>query len=314
MANYRAGDVIRLMRVSSGLSQEELSEGICSVETLSRIENRKHAVKVKTYRELMIKMEHNPMKNYAICDTKDMEIFETRSLLNNAAAKHDIEQMAYYLEILELRLEKTPRNCQYLERIQAIIAYEKKEIDGKEEIQRLERALAYTVPNYREHIANAKRDMIYPFAEAEIGILMNLANAYMSVGEFEESLCICDCAVKCLNKGYIEERTAMELEMLFKTNRLKVFEEQNLFEKALDDTEQMLERAIARGYAHVIPHLLINKVWIIREMNHGRETSQSVKNNKETLKMAYYFAMARNQRAAQDEIGNYYYDCFGEKP
>ena len=39
MANYKAGDVIRLTRNAVGMTQEELSDGICSVETLSRIEN-----------------------------------------------------------------------------------------------------------------------------------------------------------------------------------------------------------------------------------------------------------------------------------
>lgn len=39
MANYRAGDVIRMTRNAVGITQEDLSDGICSVETLSRIEN-----------------------------------------------------------------------------------------------------------------------------------------------------------------------------------------------------------------------------------------------------------------------------------
>ena len=39
MANYRVGDIIRLTRIASGLTQEQLSENICSVETMSRIEN-----------------------------------------------------------------------------------------------------------------------------------------------------------------------------------------------------------------------------------------------------------------------------------
>ena len=45
MANYKAGDVIRLTRNAVGMTQEELSDGICSVETLSRIENNRHKIK-----------------------------------------------------------------------------------------------------------------------------------------------------------------------------------------------------------------------------------------------------------------------------
>ena len=50
MGNYNVGDMIRLSRIAKKMTQEELSEGVCSVETLSRIENGKHKVKSDTYR------------------------------------------------------------------------------------------------------------------------------------------------------------------------------------------------------------------------------------------------------------------------
>ena len=51
MGNYNVGDMIRLSRIAKKMTQEELSEGVCSVETLSRIENGKHKVKSDTYGE-----------------------------------------------------------------------------------------------------------------------------------------------------------------------------------------------------------------------------------------------------------------------
>ena len=39
MAYYRAGEVIKLNRIALNMTQEQLCEGICSVKTLSRIEN-----------------------------------------------------------------------------------------------------------------------------------------------------------------------------------------------------------------------------------------------------------------------------------
>lgn len=37
MSNYRAGDIIRMTREFVGMSREELSDEICSVQTLYRI-------------------------------------------------------------------------------------------------------------------------------------------------------------------------------------------------------------------------------------------------------------------------------------
>ena len=51
LANYRANDVIRLTRKAVGLSQEAISEGICSVETFSRIERGKTKIKGDTYKK-----------------------------------------------------------------------------------------------------------------------------------------------------------------------------------------------------------------------------------------------------------------------
>ena len=53
MSNYNVGDIIRLTRLSIGMSQEELSDDICSVQTFSRIENGKVNVKKNTYQQLM---------------------------------------------------------------------------------------------------------------------------------------------------------------------------------------------------------------------------------------------------------------------
>ena len=76
MANYKAGDIIRMTRKSAGMSQEDLCFGICSVETLSRIENGKHNVKKETYEQLMKRMERTTKKFYAICTSDDMELLD----------------------------------------------------------------------------------------------------------------------------------------------------------------------------------------------------------------------------------------------
>ena len=87
MGNYNVGDMIRLSRIAKKMTQEELSEGVCSVETLSRIENGKHKVKSDTYRQLMEKMYQITEKNYAVCVSRDMELIEEREYFEDAMAK-----------------------------------------------------------------------------------------------------------------------------------------------------------------------------------------------------------------------------------
>ena len=44
MEVYNMGEVIQKRRKSLGITQEQLSEGICSVQTLSRVENGKNRI------------------------------------------------------------------------------------------------------------------------------------------------------------------------------------------------------------------------------------------------------------------------------
>ena len=62
MSNYNAGDMIKLTREAMGITQEELCDTICSVQTLSKIENGKVKVKKATYQQLMEKMGRNGAK------------------------------------------------------------------------------------------------------------------------------------------------------------------------------------------------------------------------------------------------------------
>lgn len=99
MANYRAGDVIRLTRQAVGMTQEMLCENICSVETLSRIENGKHKVKRDTYRRLMERMERIPEKNYAICTGKYMELLEEKLISRMRLASLTMRRRRYVYRV-----------------------------------------------------------------------------------------------------------------------------------------------------------------------------------------------------------------------
>ena len=56
MARYRLGDIVRMTRKSLSITQEQLSEDICSVETLSRIETGRQNPGKDVYELLMERM------------------------------------------------------------------------------------------------------------------------------------------------------------------------------------------------------------------------------------------------------------------
>ena len=123
MANYKAGDVIRMTRKSIGMSQETLCDGICSVETLSRIENGKHREKKETYEHLMARMERTTGKNYAICTSDDMELLEERTHLEDALTKYDYSEAERYLNLLKEKVSDNILNKQFIKNTEAVLWY-----------------------------------------------------------------------------------------------------------------------------------------------------------------------------------------------
>ena len=120
MANYRAGDVIRMTRNAVGITQEDLSDGICSVETLSRIENGKHKIKRETYRKLMEKMGRAVHDNCAVCMGKDMSLLEEYTLFEDAMAKREYNMAKRYLERIREKISDSPVDRQYLKRVETL--------------------------------------------------------------------------------------------------------------------------------------------------------------------------------------------------
>ena len=84
MSNYNVGDMIRLTRQAIGMSQEELSDNICSVQTLSRIENGKVKVKKRIYQQLMERMGRDGAKNYSVLSAENLEILDIMVEVDNA--------------------------------------------------------------------------------------------------------------------------------------------------------------------------------------------------------------------------------------
>lgn len=74
MGVYVIGQVIKRTREGLGMTQEQLCEGICSVETLSRIENGKRRPNRANFQALMERMGKSGEKYLPSVHSEDMEM------------------------------------------------------------------------------------------------------------------------------------------------------------------------------------------------------------------------------------------------
>ena len=313
MANYRVGDVIRLTRKAAGITQEQLSDGICSVETLSRIENGKHAVKRETYSQLMARMGRNTSRCYALCMSKDMELLEERIWLEDALAKFDYREADRYLSILKRKIADTPMNQQYIARIEGLLDYRNKRIDAEEWIKREENAIRLTVPEYEKYLFIEKKEDAFPFTELEILTLMSLANAYSVNEQPDIAIRIYDALLLGLEEEYMDFISVRKLRMVINFNYIRSLEQQDKYQQALDKGKKLLENAIKFDYGRMIPMALVAIVWDMNKIIEKDNNANEILEIKRKLRQAYYIAAARNDNYNVNIIKNYYRSCYGEE-
>ena len=315
MANYRAGDVIRLTRNAVGMTQEQLSDGICSVETLSRLENGKHVVKQSVYEQLMARMERDTRKSYAVCVSKDMELMEERIWLEDAVSKHEYERAELYLGIVKRKIEDSSISRQYLEWLEGIVGYRLGRIGAEELVQKLEKAIRITVPDYECHLYIENKERIYPFTELEIYTLMSLASAYRYIEQPYRSIQINEVLLLCLKAEYMDENSATKLQMVIEDNYVRALEQDGKYREALEKAREVLKLAVINNYGKMIPPALLAISWDMRKIckESGENLDDIEQDTKRMLRQAYYIAAARKDNVNLGIIKKYYSECFGEE-
>ena len=282
MGYYRAGDIIKKTREALGITQEELSDGICAVENLSRMENNHTKIKLETYRRLMQKMERMPEKVFAVGIGADMQILEEQYLLERYYAKHEYQTAMYYIEQLEVKIGKDVINQQYLRRMKALCSYRLKQMDAVTLVEELETALSLTLKDYENAL---KKQM--PLTDQEMQICMNIASMTYEKGEVKRGFLLLD-----LVKDYVDclliDRVRMQAAVYGIYGRKLGLEKE--YEKAREYLEQALNFALERNDGVLIITYLDNLLWLDRRCGCSEEEILQ-----QFLKL-YYLAAARQDK------------------
>ena len=257
MANYSVGDIIKHTRIAAGMTQEELCEGICSVQTLSRIENKKHKVKKETYRQLMARLERIPEKKYALCTGKDMELLEEYNYIKDMIVKFDYEKADEYLVRIEDKIGEGAVNKQYILRTRALLDFYNKRISADEALKMIDEAIRLTVPEYKKYL---DENIIYPYTEQEIVVLMNMATMLEHADRPEEALKIDEALLNNIAAGYMQEHERAVFTIALERNRIAILDQIKRYEEIEQSVYNCYEMAKKYDYIIEIPILLHSMV------------------------------------------------------
>jgi len=311
VAYYNANRVIKLTRKALGLTQEKLSEGVCEVETYSKIENGHRTLRRSTYQKLMEKMGRNTDRRYAVCVSKDGMLLDEKIEYERAFKRYDYDAAEEYLGILKEKVDNNILTKQYIGRAEAVVAYCRGKITSEEFINKLDEVIQITVPDYQFILES---NIEYPFMKEELLALMSLGTAYRLVGNFEMGEKIYRKVLECLECDYLGNPDKYTLQITVKRNLARLYAQNRRNDKAIREIDGALELAREKDCGYKMGALLVTKahecVELMRQEKYGREYFEHVS---KYLRQAYYLAAARGEMDMANKIKEYYNKYFPDK-
>ena len=184
MGVYTIGGIIRNTRIAMGMSQEQLAQGICMPNYLSRIECGKQVPQKKIFDKLMGRLESHINRITTSLQVDEFELLEKEWEIARAIGDFNYQKAQELLWELEVELDQTyPTNEQYMKFIQASIDYRKKRISIQEHRKILINSIQLTILDYNEMWKITRI-----LSRTEIVVLINIYATYGQEGEYEKAI------------------------------------------------------------------------------------------------------------------------------
>ncbi len=184
-------EVLSRNRRCRGYSQEELSEGVCTPESLSRIENARRAPNTSTFRALARKLSLRENYYYSNIETDDLSLLDREWKITNLILNRKWEEMQKVLEELTEKLDLScSRNRQYVEGERYLLNRAYGRIPAEQEFSAIREILAITLEGLpeSENVQAWPEDFWeHPFGQQEILVMMQMADALVHKGQIEQA-------------------------------------------------------------------------------------------------------------------------------
>ena len=306
MGRYRLGDIIRLTRKSLSITQEQLCDGICSVETLSRMETGKQSPNRDTYELLMERMGRISERAYSMLSISDFKVLEKMKQLEDYLHQYEYTRAQDILKEIKKSLGNTVLDRQFLIRAESLVKYRLNQISTDEFLKDLQEAILLTIPRYGTISLSS-----WPLTYNEALILLNISTAYAEKNDYEKAIEILEEAKSALKLSYMDEqqRVIMQLSNIYNLSK---------WQSVIGDYEKSTETAqegidICRKYklCSALPQLIYCVAWNNEQLiNRGVLPQENVRECIQDFKKGYFLASALQSPYIQGLIEEHLIDCF----
>ncbi len=262
MANYLIGDMIYENRVARGYSQEELSFGICSTSSLSRIENNIQVPGKKLFDAIMQRLGVSESIYSAFISKEEMELVRLKQKLVWKLENFDFVGMDTLVEDMEARIhEWNDLDKQYLLFVKANILKHNHE-DAAKVLKMLLDAIHITMPGFAK-VGNIKKRLL---TFDEITILNGIALSYDDLGDATRALKLLMELKEYLESHKIDEEEKSQKYPLIIYNITRRLGACGHHADVFELCEEGIDFCTAHSKLNLLPLLITNKACAAAEL------------------------------------------------
>lgn len=288
MAVFQIGTIIKNRREESGLSQEALADGICSVPTLSRIENGERMPTKNHFEMLMQRLGYSAMSVDFFTDKSGFYEHELKFRIRHAY----IEGNRNYANFCLKEFEKTVCNLKPSDK-QFIVLYktllDQDKYSAPERLKLYEMALRYTCPKYTRN--NIPKVLSYE----EIILLNNIAICLDYTEEREQALQILFSIMNYYEKHVVNTEESLRTQPMIIYNLSKMLRSQGSLDQCIEICDQGIQIARNTGRSIFLGKTLYTKAWALLQRNNPGD----IETARECAKQAFCFACAMEDQEDQ---------------
>lgn len=299
MAILQFGYVIQKRREKLGLSQEELSDGICSVTTLSRLENGTRMPTKNHFEMILQRLGYSDMFLDNYVSKKEFTLHELKFDIRQAYINNEFDKGKKLLtDFKNLLDDPSPIDEQFVILYDVLMNIEM--YTNQEMMNMFEKAIKYTYPKYDMHIK------FYVLSYEEILILNNIAVCYAIDGKVKKAIDIFYSMKDFYDARVINIEEALRTKLLVLGNLAEALELAGRYDECIEISDIVISVSKSTARCRWLGKALRLKATALSKKNKGQYVDTIVKCVKETFYMASIFNNDEEMKLINDFMCNNY--------
>ena len=301
MAVFQLGTVIKNRREELGITQEDLADGICSVPTLSRIENGERMPTKDHFEMFMQRLGYSAMSLDFFTDKQDFQTYELKFKVRQEFVSGNYALAGEHMRELESALKApTKIDRQFILLHDALI--NKSKYTNGERLEQLEAAIQLTCPKFKSGVI--PKVLSYD----EIILLNNIAICNHAQGNTAQAIEILTALKEYFDHHVISVEEALRTQPMILYNLSKYLGLSGRYDECIEICDLGIRIARMTGRCPLLGETLFNRAWALLQRNRAEDREVA----KRALKDAIYFSCAIDNQKILKTMQDFYKESFGE--